>query len=137
MWDIEFYRATDGNCPTEEFLDGLSKSTDLPFVWNDLNRLEEFGNELRRPQADYLERDIYELRTETPSGQIRLLYFFFFREKIVISHGIRKKQKVPKNEIDRAVANRNDYFDRHKRKVEPKAHADHQVDRVRARRKRK
>ncbi len=131
MWEVEFYETKDGECPTQLFLDGLSPSIDLPFVMNDLARLEAFGNQLRRPQADYLERGIYELRTETASGQIRLLYFFFYQEKIVISHGIRKKQKVPPNQIDRAVANRKDYFLRHERKVNPNpqgkrsAKADH------------
>lgn len=137
MWDVEFYKNQDGECPTQEFLDELSPSIDLPFVMNDLGRLEEFGNQLRRPQADYLERDIYELRTETASGQIRLLYFFFYQEKIIISHGIRKKQKVPKGQIDRAVANRKDYFDRHERKVDPINQGKQNSGQKQVRRKRK
>lgn len=120
MWEVEFYEKIDGKCPTQDFLDGLSPSIDLPFVMNALERLRAFGNALRRPQVDYLGRDIYELRTQTSSGQIRLLYFFFYQERIVISHGIRKKQKVPVKEIDRAVANQKDYFERHERKVVPK-----------------
>lgn len=120
MWEVEFYTKENGECPAQEFLDGLSPSVDLPFVMNDLRRLEAFGFQLRRPQADYLERDIYEPRTETASGQIRLLYFFFYQEKIIISHGFHKKQKVPRGQIDRAVANRKDYFERHERKVDPK-----------------
>ena len=137
MWDVEFYKNQDGECPTQEFLDELSPSIDLPFVMNDLGRLEEFGNQLRRPQADYLERDIYELRTETASGQIRLLYFFFYQEKIIISHGIRKKQKVPKGQIDRVVANRKDYFDRHERKVDPINQGKQNSGQKQVRRKRK
>lgn len=135
MWEVEFYETENGKCPAQEFLDQLSKSTDLPRVINDLERLEEFGNLLHRPQADYLERNIYELRTETPSGQIRLLYFFFYQEKIIISHGLRKKQKVPSKEIDRAVANRTDYFTRHERLATPQKQLRQKKGPNRARRK--
>jgi len=116
MWEVDLFITKDGKCPSREFLDGLSPSLDLPFVMNDLKRLEEFGHLLHRPQVEYLKRGIYELRTHTPSGQIRLLYFFFNQEKIIISHGIRKEKKVPIGEIDRAVANKEDYFKRHERK---------------------
>jgi phage-related protein len=137
MWSVEFYLTKDGECPTEEFLNQLSPSKDLPFVMYDLDRLEAFGNELRPPQVRYLERHIYELRTETSSGQIRLLYFFFSQKKIIISHGIRKKQKIPAKEIDRAVANRNDYFERHELTMEKKVKAKQGGSQVPVRRKRK
>jgi len=111
MWEIEFYTKRNGKCPTQEFLDQeLSPSTDLPFVINDLSRLEEHGNNLHRPMADYLGDDIYELRTRTMSGQIRLLNFFYHRNKIVISHGIKKEAKVPSSEIKKAVEYRKDYI---------------------------
>jgi len=62
MWKVEFYENPNGVCPTREFLDSLNKKDELPFVNRALNLLREFGNQLRRPQADYLDDGIYELR---------------------------------------------------------------------------
>lgn len=42
-----------------------------------LERLEEEGHDLRRPEADYLRDDIYELRVRFQSVNYRMLYFFY------------------------------------------------------------
>ena len=68
-----------------------------------LGPFRELGHELRRPEADYLRDDIYELRIAYRSVQYRLLYFFYRRNTAVISHGIVKGQRVPPAEIDLAV----------------------------------
>jgi phage-related protein len=48
-------------------------------------------------------------------GQIRLLYFFYSGEKIVITHGLVKKdKKVRDAEIERAIQFREDYHLRRK-----------------------
>jgi phage-related protein len=58
-----------------------------------------------------------ELRKRTHQGNVRLLYFFFDGEKIIISHGFKKKSNaVPAREIDKAVDFRKDYFERVGRK---------------------
>jgi hypothetical protein len=64
-------------------LDDLSEKDELPFVLRKIDLLEEHGYRLKRPHADYLWDDIYELRTKTRGENIRILYFFFLREKIV------------------------------------------------------
>jgi phage-related protein len=58
----------------------------------------------RRPAADFLRDGIYELRASHGSAQYRVLYFFHGRDVVVLSHGIKKSQRVPSVEIDRAVA---------------------------------
>jgi phage-related protein len=71
-----------------------------------VERLEELGHELRRPQADYLRDDIYELRVNRQGINYRVLYFFY-KNKATISHGfVKKKGKVPEKEIDIAIKNR-------------------------------
>lgn len=88
------------------------------FAVRGLERLELLGPELRRPHVDYLRDDISELRVQTPSGRLRVFYFFFDRRKIVMTHGIRKKaSQVPPAEVDRAIAYRTDYLEQHKRKA--------------------
>jgi phage-related protein len=62
-----------------------------------------------------LQNDIWELRTNFAGLQIRLLAFWDKtnnKETLVIAtHGfIKKVDKVPANEIDRAVKLRNNYF---------------------------
>ena len=62
------------------------------------------GHDLRRPQADSLDRDIRELRIVYNNNQYRILYFFYRRKAVVLTSGFLKKgNRVPVKEIDRAV----------------------------------
>jgi phage-related protein len=111
MWEIEFFEKENGHCPVEEFLDGLSPKKDLPYIDNAMNQLEELGYKLRRPQAAPLQDGIYELRVKTINGKFRFLYFFYDRNKIIITHGIKKKTgSVPQPELDHALEYRSIYY---------------------------
>ena len=69
-----------------------------------VERLAELGHDLRRPEADYLERGVHELRAKHSGVNYRLLYFFHGRKAVVLSHGFSKQQaRVPAREIQRAV----------------------------------
>ena len=68
-----------------------------------VRRLAELGHELRRPEADYLEEGIYELRWRFQSVNYRALYFFHGRDTVVLSHGFTKEDRIPPREIDRAL----------------------------------
>ena len=76
-----------------------------------MHRLELLGHELRRPEADYLRDDIYELRVRLQNINYRMLYFFHGRTAIVVSHGLVKEDVLPPKEIDRAT-DRKKRFDR-------------------------
>lgn len=63
-----------------------------------------------------LKNDIWELRTKYTGLQIRLLAFWDKRDNketfVIATHGfIKKIDKVPINEIDRAIKLRNRYFE--------------------------
>ncbi len=75
-----------------------------------LERLAQLGHELRRPEADYLEEGIYELRWRFQSVNYRLLYFFHGRAAIVLSHGFTKEDRIPPREIDRALRHKVKYM---------------------------
>jgi phage-related protein len=113
MWEVEFFEKENGRCPVEEFLAELSPKKDLPYIYNSLKQLEEHGNLLRRPHVDYLKDDIWELRVKTINGNFRFFYFFFDKDKIIITHGIKKKTAaVNPKEIDRAKEYKAGYVER-------------------------
>src|SRR6476646_8301971 len=78
---------------------------------------KELGHELRRPEAEYLRDDIYELRVKKGHVNYRPLYFFddlkdprtgrVTRRRAVIAHGCTKEANVAARDIDLAVARRN------------------------------
>ena len=101
--DIQFYREDDGRVPLLDWLDELPDKARLKCLAR-LQRLEALGHELRRPEADYLRDDIYELRASFRGVHYRMLYFFYKTQAIVVSHGLQKKRDVPAAEINRAIA---------------------------------
>ena len=99
---VVFFLEEDGTCPVLEWLDGLSdKARDKCVVR--IERLEAMGHELRRPEADILREEIYELRIGLQGTNYRILYFFHGRTAAVLSHGIVKEREVPAKEIDVAL----------------------------------
>ncbi len=99
---VILYREPDGTVPLVEWL------AEVPDRARDkcrlrLERLAELGHELRRPEADYLRDDIYELRVRLGSVNYRMLYFFHGREAVVVSHGLTKQRRVPAKEINTAI----------------------------------
>lgn len=72
---VVFYREDDGTVPVLEWLDTLSpKAQDKCQV--KIERLQELGHELRRPEADYLGDGIHELRIGLQGVNYRILYSF-------------------------------------------------------------
>ena len=98
---IVFFQEDDGSVPVLEWLDALPhKAQDKCRVR--LERLGEWGHELRRPEADLLRDGIYELRVGFGGVHYRMLYFFHGNTAAVLSHGLKKEKRVPPGEIDRA-----------------------------------
>lgn len=102
---VLFYQDDDGSVPVLEWLDDLQERA-LAKCTARIERLAELGHELRRPEADYLRDDIYELRIGFQGLNYRILYFFHGRTAAVLSHGLVKERRVPPKEIDLAVERR-------------------------------
>jgi phage-related protein len=100
--EVYFYRDECGSPPLVQWLDALPRKVQLKCLVR-IGRLAELGNELRRPEADYLRDGIHELRASHQGVHYRLLYFFVGRAVVVLSHGITKEREVPNREIDRAI----------------------------------
>lgn len=113
---VVFFCEEDGSAPLLEWLDDLPTKAQAKCLIK-IERLENLGHELRRPEADRLRDDIYELRIALSGIQYRILYFFHGRVVAVLSHGIIKKDSaVPAIEIERAI-DRKEKF-----KVDPNRH---------------
>lgn len=106
--EVVFYRDVDGSVPALEWLDVLHGRDEriVEKLQVRLERLAEEGHALRRPEADYLRDDIYELRVKFGTANYRLLYFFFGRQAAVVSHGLTKEADVPPREIELAIMRR-------------------------------
>lgn len=100
--DVFFFQEDEHNVPLIEWLDDIPAKAQEKCQAR-LQRLEESGYELRRPEADYLRDDVYELRASYQGVNYRMLYFFHGRAAVVVSHGIVKERAVPAREIDLAV----------------------------------
>ena len=112
-FELEFYEHEDGTVPFNEFMEDLNPKLQAK-VLRDLDILEKYGNTLREPYSKSLEDNIFELRTIFGNDITRTLYFFYVGEKIIITHGFIKKQdKTPQREINKARAYREDWTRRH------------------------
>lgn len=68
-----------------------------------IERLAELGEELRRPEAEYLGNDIYELRWRLQSVNYRILYFFHGKNLVVLAHSLTKEKHIPQRDIKIAI----------------------------------
>ena len=112
-WQLLYYVKQDGSKPVEEYIRKLSvneRAKTLAFIEN----LREKGPNLHRPYADLLEDGIHELRVKLTGDQVRILYFFCYKNIIILTNVFEKHtDKVPKSEIKTAKKNRDDFLDRY------------------------
>ena len=99
---VVFFAEDDGSAPLLAWLDEQDRKVQDKCLVK-IERLEECGHELRRPEADYLRDGIYELRVRHRSVNYRMLYFFH-EQSAVLSHGLTKEDVVPDGEIDLAMS---------------------------------
>ena len=109
---VEFYETKHGRRPAEEFLNELDIKMRGKLVMI-LKVLQEKGMQLREPYSKYLEDGIFEIRGKVGSDISRVLYFFYYDGRIVLTNGfIKKSQKIPDLEIRKAKAYRKDFLER-------------------------
>lgn len=72
---------------------------------------------LRLPLSESLDDGIFELRAKVWTNISRVMYFFVVGDRAVLTHGfIKKTQKTPPQEIERAKKIRDDYIERFRRR---------------------
>ena len=109
---MEFYEKENGEIPVELFLNSLDIKMRSKLLMV-LNVLQEKGNQLREPYSKHLEDGIFEVRGKVGTDISRVLYFFYYGGKIILTNGfIKKTQKTPSEEIRRAKNYRKDYLEK-------------------------
>ena len=117
---VEFYEMEDGRQPAREFLLSLDKNMRAKLLHR-IVLLRDNGTALREPYSKPIGDGIFELRTVFSSNITRVLYFFYRGQTIILTNGfIKKTQKTPPGEIDRAKKYRADYLHRKEKADEHK-----------------
>ena len=102
MFEVIFFATDAGRHPVKDFLDALDIKMRNK-VLDNLKHLQIHGYHLREPYSKSLGDGIFELRTRFGSDITRVLYFFFVGNRIILTHGfVKKTQKTPPSEIERA-----------------------------------
>lgn len=110
---VTFYKTIDGKCPIEDFLNSLPAKAAQKVTWV-LNLLED----LDIVPSSYFKKltgseGIWECRVQFGSNIYRIFCFFDDRSVVVLTHGFMKKsQKTPRSEIEKAEACRRDFLER-------------------------
>jgi len=103
---VYFYQEANGEVPVWQWLTDLAKHDRRAFAKcaAKIKRLEDRGHELRRPEADYLGDDIYELRAKKGHINYRILYFFHGQNVALLCHALTKERAIPLADLVRAKA---------------------------------
>ncbi len=108
---VEFYKTQNGNKPAKEFImsqDDKMKAKILGLI----DILEEYGNQLREPYSKAIGDGIFELRAKVGSDISRVMYFFYYEGRIILTNGfVKKTQKTPKSEIALAKKYKKDFLE--------------------------
>ncbi len=108
-YSVEYYEKEYGTYPAEEFILSQDKKMQAK-LFMALEFLEEKGPLLREPYSKSLGDGIFEVRAKQGSDISRVLYFFVVGKRIILTNGfVKKTQKTPTNEIERAKRYRKDY----------------------------
>lgn len=109
---VVFYKNKKGEESAIDFLESLDPKMKAKMT-RTINLLQANGYKLREPYTKSLRDWIFELRAKEGSDITRVLYFYVIGDKAVLTHGfVKKTDKTPPSEIERAIRCRDDYLNR-------------------------
>ena len=105
MYEIHFYRDKNGQQPVKEYIAEQGKKKDkdsrikLNKIRDYIKALSEYGTQIGEPYIKHLDGDIWELRPLRD----RILFVAWSGSSFVLLHHFMKKtQKTPSREIEKA-----------------------------------
>lgn len=106
-YEVEYYELPDGSRPAEEFI----LAQDVKMQAKIFMALK--GPMLREPFSKPLGEGIFEVRAKQGTDISRVLYFFVVGKKVILTNGfVKKTQKTPPREIEKAKRYRADHQQR-------------------------
>jgi phage-related protein len=117
MFEVRFYKDSNGYSDVLEMLSKLheksktSKNDKIKFdkINHHIEALCMMGTSIGSPVVKYLDNGLWELR---PNSNRLMFFFFKNNEYVILSHFIKKSQKTPKSEIDKAKRRMKDFLER-------------------------
>ena len=85
----------------EKFIKSLEKET-IAKVLRTIDLLETFGNNLSLPHSRKIINKLFELRIRGKQ-EVRLLYTFHKGEAVLLGGFLKKTQRMPQREIEKAL----------------------------------
>lgn len=117
MYSVKFYKDKNGHEPLKEYLLELGSKTDknsrINFnkIRDYIKALSIYGTRVGEPFVKHISGEIWELRPL----RNRILFFAYDGQQfILLSHFIKKTQKTPQKEIEKAKNLMSDYIERGK-----------------------
>jgi len=110
-----FTKRLRGKCPVEEFIDSLPPKAAQKAAW-----VLSLAEDMDILPSSYLKKlvdsdDIWEFRLQYSSNAYRIFCFFAGKSVVVLTHGLVKKtQKTPHKEIEKAEVYKQDFLKRRK-----------------------
>ena len=117
MYDIEIYETKNGKSEVKEYIKSLqennNKNNNIKFqkIISYIRMLKEKGLAMGVPYIKHIDNEIWELRPLRD----RILFAYYINNKfILLSVFVKKTQKTPKKEIEKAKR----YFEDYKKRSE-------------------
>jgi phage-related protein len=105
--NVIFYRSETGNEPVREWLKDLPR--DYKKIIGEDIKTAQIGWPLGMPLIEKIDANLWEVRTKLTDGIARIL-FTVDGNYMVLLHGfIKKSQKIPKHELETALARLSKY----------------------------
>lgn len=114
MYTITFYKDAKGNQPVKEYIELLRNKKDkssriklnkIEFI---ISNLQEYGIDLGMPYIRRINNDLWEMRPIRD----RIFFFSYKNNELVLLHYFLKKtDKTPTSEIDKAMYEMNYYIE--------------------------
>jgi phage-related protein len=118
-YKIQFYQDKDGNIPIVDYINELNRKAAkskaervrLNKIYEYFDILSAYGTRAGVPYTKHIDGSIWELR---PTND-RLFYFYWQDNTyLILHHFIKKSQKTPIKEIEKAKRNLSDFLERNK-----------------------
>ncbi len=111
-YKICYYKDRRGREPVKEYIDDLSEKEQVK-IFARLELLKEREGYLDEPYSKYIKGKVRELIINFSRNRHRIFYFIFTGKRIILLYAFLKKtQKTPRREINKAIINYKDYVTR-------------------------